>query len=111
MIDLLNPRFGTAADGPSRYRVPGTCDAEDNVDPNDPLYPGQQYFRMGLSSGWEDIYPWFIPDQYIDITDVPDGRYLIVYRVNVSGEVVEATRRNNATGACVEFSGTTVDAC
>jgi hypothetical protein len=110
-IDLLNPSFGAASDGPSRYRFPGTCDAEDNRDPKDPLYPGEQYFRMGLSAGWADIYPWFIPDQYIDITNVPDGRYLLVYRVNVSGNVVERTRRNNASSACVEFHGTSVNAC
>ncbi|HWH44788.1 MAG TPA: lysyl oxidase family protein [Thermoleophilaceae bacterium] len=110
-IDLLNRSFGTAADGPSRYRFPSTCDAEDNADPNDPLYPGLQFFRMGLSAGWADIYPWFIPDQYIDITDVPDGRYLVVYRVNVSGAVTEATRHNNEAIACVEFHGTEASSC
>ncbi len=111
MIDILNPSFGAAPDGPSRYRVPGTCDAEDNIDANDPRYPGERYFRMGLSAGWADLYPWFIPDQYIDITNVPDGRYLLVYRVNVSGNVVEATRRNNEASACVEFHGTSASAC
>jgi hypothetical protein len=110
-IDLLNRSFGTPADGPSRYRFPGTCDAEDNVDPRDPLYPGEQFFRMGLSPGWADIYPWFIPDQYIDITDVPDGRYLVVYRVNLAGRVFEATRDNNDASACVEFHGTAVSTC
>lgn len=110
-LDILDPSFGTPADGPARYVYPGTCDAEDNRDPQDPLYPGEQYFRMGISSGWADIYPWTIPDQYIDITNVPDGRYLLVYRVNVAGQIEEANRSNNASSACVELHGTEVTEC
>lgn len=110
-IDIANPSFGTRSDGPSRYRFPSTCDAEDNIDPHDPLYPGEQYFRMGISPGWIDTYPWFIPDQYVDITSVPDGRYLLVYRLNTAGHVAEATRRNNEPSACVEFKGTAVRSC
>ena len=110
-LDLLNPSFGTPADAPARYVYPGTCDAEGNIDPNDPLYPGEQYFRMGISSGWADIYPWFIPDQYIDITNVRDGRYLLVYRVNVAGSVIEGDRNNNTSSACVELHGTEVIEC
>ena len=110
-LDLLDLSFGTPADGPARYVYPGTCDAEDNRDPQDPLYPDEQYFRMGISAGWADIYPWFIPDQYIDITNVPDGRYLLVYRVNVGGSVIEGDRSNNTSSACVEFHEVEVTAC
>ncbi|MHB8691336.1 MAG: lysyl oxidase family protein [Solirubrobacteraceae bacterium] len=110
-LDLLNPSFGTSLDGPPRYTFPGTCDVPDNRDPADPLYPHEQYFRMGISAGWADIYPWFIPDQYIDITTVPDGRYLLVYRVNVTGKILEATRSNNSSSACVEIHRTKVATC
>lgn len=110
-LDLIDASFGTRADGPSRYVYPSTCDAETNRDPRDPLYPNEQYFRMGISSGWADIYPWLIPDQYIDITNVPDGRYLIVYRVNAAERIMEATDRNNTASTCVEFHDTTVSAC
>lgn len=110
-LDLIDGNFGTAAGGPSRYVYPSTCDAEDNRDPKDPLYPNEQYFRMGVSSGWVDIYPWFIPDQYIDITNVEDGRYLIVYEVNSAGNVIESSRSNNTASACVEFRGTEVKTC
>jgi lysyl oxidase len=110
-IDIVNPSFGTAADGPSRYRFPGTCDAEDNLDPRDPLYPGEQYFRMGVSSGWADTYPWFIPDQYVDVTNVRDGRYLLVHRLNTAGRVAEVTSRNNEARACVQLAGNSVRPC
>lgn len=113
MIDLLllDEDISAAWTGPSRARVPGTCDTTDNQDPDDPLHPDQQYYRQGLSPGWADIYPWQIPDQYVDITNVPDGRYLLVYRVNVSGAIAERTGQNNATSACVEFRGTEVRGC
>lgn len=29
----------------------------------------------GVSVGWADVYEWFLPGQYIDITDAPPGRY------------------------------------
>lgn len=32
---------------------------------------------MGLSVGWQDIYPWSFAGRWIDITDVTDGTYLL----------------------------------
>jgi len=110
-VDTHDPSFGNASNGPAHYYVPSTCDQNDNQDPRDPVYPNADYFRSGISAGWEDTYPWFIPDQYIDITNVPDGRYLVVNRVNVSGLVAESETTNDASEACVEFHGTTVNEC
>ncbi len=33
--------------------------------------------RVGLSPGWADIYPWDFSGQYIDVTGVPAGEYLL----------------------------------
>jgi Lysyl oxidase len=110
-VDTENVRFGQPEDGPPHYYVPSTCDTNDNQDPDDPVYPNATYFRSGISPGWDDTYPWFIPDQYIDITHVADGRYLIVDRINASGNVVESDRGNDTSMACVEFHATTVDEC
>ena len=110
-VETHNPRFGQPDNGPAHYYVPSTCDTNDNQDPNDPVYPDAAYFRSGISPGWEDTYPWFIPDQYIDITNVPDGRYLVINRVNVSGAVAESDTANDVSTACVEFHGTTVAEC
>ena len=110
-VDTENVRFGKPGDGPPHYYVPSTCDTNDNQDAKDPVYPNAEYFRSGISPGWDDTYPWFIPDQYIDITNVPDGRYLIVDRINVSGNVLEADRGNDTSTACVDFHGTTVTEC
>ena len=110
-VDTTDPSFGTRSDGPAHYFVPSTCDQNDNADPHDPAYPNANYFRSAISPGWADTYPWFIPDSYIDITNVPDGRYLIVDRINEAGNVLESRRSNDVSVACVEFHGTTANEC
>jgi hypothetical protein len=103
--------FGQSMDAPAYYFVPSTCDQADNSDPSDHVYPGAEYFRAGISSGWADMYPWFIPDQYIDITNVPDGRYLMIDKINDQQLVQESNYSNDTSETCVEFHGTTVTEC
>jgi hypothetical protein len=110
-VDTTNWDFGRRSNGPPHYYVPSTCDTNDNEDPDDHFYPDADYFRSAISPGWEDLYPWFILDSYLDITDVPDGRYLVIDRINEARIVQERTRRNDVSKACVEFHGTTVSEC
>lgn len=57
--------------------------------------------RMGLSVGWSDPYPWFLPGQSIDVTDLPEGVYRIEVIADPVGWFTEATTVNNV--AWVEF--------
>ena len=50
---------------------------------------------MGLSVGWGDTYPSALPGQFIDVTDVPDGRYRLWVEADATGSFREATRDNN----------------
>ena len=109
--DTGNPLFGRAGGGPPRYQFPRTCDTNDNTDPRDPKHPGSRYFRNGISPGWDDTYSWWILDQYIDISNVRDGRYLVVYRVNTLGHLRESTTADNVSVACVAFHDTHVRTC
>ena len=109
--DTGNPLFGRAGNGPPRYQFPRTCDTNDNSDPRDPKHPGSRYFRNGISPGWDDTYSWWILDQYIDISNVRDGRYLVVYRVNTLGHIRETTGADNVAVQCVTFHDTTVRTC
>ena len=52
---------------------------------------------MGLSVGWADIYAWTLPDQFIDITNLADGRYRLVATADAQGMFVEGSRANNST--------------
>jgi hypothetical protein len=110
-LDTHNHLFGQRGDQPMHYLFPSTCDQADNQDPNDPVYPNALYFRSGVSAGWDDEYPWFIPDQYIDVTNVPDGRYLIVTKINGGNNVLESDHSNNMAEACVELTQTGAGPC
>jgi hypothetical protein len=44
---------------------------------------------QGLSSGWADIYQRGVPGQWIDVSGVPGGDYLLVISVNVLGVLPE----------------------
>jgi hypothetical protein len=39
----------------------------------------------GITVGWGDNYPANIEGQYIDVTGVAAGRYLLVHRITVGG--------------------------
>jgi hypothetical protein len=39
--------------------------------------PSSLRVHVGLSAGWQDTYPWNFAGQYIDVTDVPRGEYLL----------------------------------
>ncbi len=57
---------------------------------------------MGLSVGWSDRYIWTLPGQNLDITGLPDGRYLVEMTVDPEGWFREVTRANNQSW--VEFT-------
>lgn len=48
---------------------------------------------QGLSSGWGDLYDRTLDGQWVDVTGVPAGDYVLVVEVNVAGKVVEADDR------------------
>jgi len=52
---------------------------------------------MGLSVGWGDLYPWFLPYQWIDITGLPGGEYIVRAKADPRGLFTEASTANNGT--------------
>jgi len=64
--------------------------------------------NMGISAQCSDIYDASLPCQWLDITDVPAGRYTLVVRVNWDKSPdkigrVEQTFDNNQTAVCFEI--------
>ena len=51
--------------------------------------------NMGLSPGWQDPYTWALPDQRLDITGLPDGRYRLVATADPNNWFREVDERNN----------------
>jgi hypothetical protein len=31
------------------------------------------YLIQGITPGWADVYDWYLPDQFIEVSGVPDG--------------------------------------
>jgi len=59
---------------------------------------------MGLSVGWGDEYPSGIAFQYIDITGLPNGEYLVTLETDLDNEFVEADEGNNTGWATIRIS-------
>ncbi len=51
--------------------------------------------NQGISVGWADVYDSSLADQWIDITDVPDGTYWLESVADPSDRLVESDETNN----------------
>lgn len=51
--------------------------------------------RQGIHAGWKDVYGRGLDCQYVDITDVPAGRYRIRATVNPERRLTESDYGNN----------------
>jgi len=71
----------------------------------DATRPGPRYTcdLQGISAGWADSYPAFLPCQWIDITDVPPGAYTLQVRVNPQRVLAETDYSNNSLDIPVVF--------
>lgn len=90
LVDVDNVSFGHRGDA-ARHYVPPTCLAPTEVDP----LTGETSMLSGISPGWADVYWWYLADQFIEISGVPDGDYLIQTVADPAGTVVESDDNNN----------------
>ncbi len=63
---------------------------------------------MGVSVGWGDLYSYRLPDQYLDITGLPAGRYRLRALADPAAQFVELDKTNNVTWIDLELTRTTV---
>ena len=68
--------------------------------------PGALRVREGISPGYGDDYDPWLEGQYVDVTDVPPGEYVLVHVADPDRLVFEETRRNNTASALVRLSET-----
>ena len=50
---------------------------------------------MGLSVGWADSYPWNLPRQWIDVTGLPNGVYVLRVTADLENRYLETHEGNN----------------
>jgi hypothetical protein len=64
--------------------------------------------HMGVSVGWGDLYNYQLPDQYLDITGLPAGRYRLRAVADPAAHFLELDTTNNVTWVDLEINRTTV---
>lgn len=53
--------------------------------------------NQGISVGWADTYGIKLPGQWIDVTNVPDGDYILEVETNPEHSFQEKSYSNNFT--------------
>jgi hypothetical protein len=64
--------------------------------------PGRTSLTQGISVGFGDDYPPRVEGQYIDITGLGTGRYVLVHRSDPAGRIVELDKANNVASMLVK---------
>jgi hypothetical protein len=59
--------------------------------------------REGLSPGFGDDYVPLLEGQFIDVTGLRPGRYILIHRVNAAGDLRESSYANNAASALLKL--------
>lgn len=62
-----------------------------------------RFLRTGISVGWADIYDTSVPGQYIDVTGLPSGQYVLEVEVNPERTLVESDYSNNIVTVPVQL--------
>ena len=94
---LLDGYWGATGNGPRAHTFP-TCNVPSEVD-------DRAWMVQGIDVGWADVYGWNLADQYIDISDVPDGVYELEQVANPNGSVIEITDANNRASTIICIAG------
>ncbi|MDQ3954418.1 MAG: lysyl oxidase family protein [Actinomycetota bacterium] len=101
LLDIEDQRKGTKYDQPATYNDLSTCL---------PVTREETSVSQvnGLSVGWADIYGMWLTDQYIEVTGVRDGYYVLEIEVDPLDTVVERNDSDNSVFSHVKLSGDSV---
>jgi hypothetical protein len=98
LADTYLDRWGEKGVGPRQYNAPdclGPAFSDENGD----------HYVQGITNGWGDIYDWYLPDQYLEVTGVPDGDYLLETIADPDNQTVEANDENNCIAVYIRLAG------
>jgi hypothetical protein len=88
MADIRIDAWAEKGDGPRTYYAPDCLFPASSDDTTD-------HYKQGITQGWGDVYDWYIPDQYIEVTGVPSGYYLLEFCADPFNEIKEENESNN----------------
>lgn len=61
-------------------------------------------YRQVVSVGWADVYPATLPDQYVDVNDLPPGYYKLSFDLDPLDRFLESDYSNNEASTIVELN-------
>jgi len=64
------------------------------------------YLIQGITAGWADVYEWYLPDQYIEVSGVPDGFYILETIADPDNRMLEANENNNRGSVLIRLWNT-----
>ncbi len=98
MADIRIDAWGEKGDGPRKYYAPDCLFPQTSDGVTDE-------YRQGINNGWSDVYDWYIPDQYIEVTGVPSGYYRLEFCADPFDEIKEENENNNCVVNHIRLSG------
>ena len=98
LADTEIDSWARKGDGPRTYLAPDCLFPASSDGVND-------YFVQGITRGWGDIYDYYLPDQYLEVSGIPDGNYVLETQADPDGLLREVTRANNCTSIRIRLSG------
>jgi hypothetical protein len=98
MADIRIDAWGKKGDGPRKYYAPDCLFpfASDGV---------TDEYRQGINNGWSDVYDWYIPDQYVEVSGIVDGFYLLEFCADPFNEIEEEREDNNCATNHIRLRG------
>lgn len=97
LADIHIDAWAAKGDGPRTYNAPDCLFPASTAD-------GYDQFVQGITSGWADVYDWYLPDQYIEVSGIPDGTYLLQTVADPDNGLVEADESNNCRGIYIALA-------
>jgi hypothetical protein len=95
MIDVRNERFGPGEKGeaPRGYMFPACNTPTSGTD-----------MRNGISVGWADVYNWFLADQFIEVSGLAPGHYVLETITDPGNTIREITTADNLAASLIRLT-------
>jgi hypothetical protein len=98
IADFEIDAWAEKGNGPRTYPTPECLVPTESDGEND-------YLVQGMTPGWADVYDWFLPDQYIEVSGLADGIYLLETIADPDNTILEANESNNCGSVYVRLAG------
>jgi hypothetical protein len=97
VADILLDAWARKGNGVRTYHAPDCFFPASSDAKND-------YLVQGISPGFADVYEWFVPDQYIEVSGLSDGTYILDTIADPENAIAESDEANNCGAVVVRLT-------